>query len=71
VVKVGGQKSGRAGRKLRSSKGAIVQVDHVRGFGGVFEALVGPIKTKLQLDFIVVDNASFQLAQKSANLVMF
>ena len=44
--------------------------DRGKDFRYHFETLAGSIKTKLELSFIV-DIASFQLAQKSSNLVMF
>jgi len=45
------------------------RADHGRGFGRVLEALASSIKGRNELSFII-DIASFQLAQKSNNLVM-
>ena len=53
-----------------SSAGGDSVADRGRDFGCLFETLAGSIKTKHELGFIV-DIASFQLTQKSSNLVMF
>ena len=58
-----------ANRKSHS-RGGDRAANRGRGFGCLSETLVDSIKTKLELGFIV-DIASFQLAQKSSNFVMF
>jgi len=54
----------------QSTVGGDSAVDRGRGFECLIKTLMSSIKTKLELGFIV-DIASFQLAQKSSNLVMF
>ena len=53
-----------------SSAGGDSAADCGRGFECLFKTLTDLVKTKLKLSF-VVDMASFQLAKKLSNLVMF
>jgi len=54
----------------QSTVGGDSAVDHGRGFECLMKTLMSSIKTNFELGFIV-DITSFQLAQKSSNLVIF
>jgi len=61
----------KAARKFTAAGGRIVQVDHGRNLGEFFRLLLARLtKKKYELNFIV-GIVSFQLYQKSSNLVMF
>jgi len=61
---------GKAARKFTAIEGRTLQVDRERRFGRVFETFDASIKAKHEMTFII-DIASFQLPQKSNNLVPF